>query len=243
MSGRVALCSKWSSCLRFRLSTVLLLVLLIATWIGMLVHDVRVQREAVSTVKALGGWVAYDWQRQNGYYFPEKKPWAPEWLVRFVGVDSFGVVVAVGFPKFSTEVDAAMPQIAKLGSLVELDVSVTNVTDVGLAKLKDLKMLKTLDCSDTNITDAGIAFLKDLPLLSHLRIGMTHVTDNGLNTLRQFGALSELSLCGSTTISDSGAAHLKRLTNLKTLNLVGTSLSESTVRHLKEANGALEIFY
>ena len=46
-------------------------------------------------MKQQGG-VEYDWNFNHGYYVPNAKPWAPQWLINLVGIDYFGNINEVG---------------------------------------------------------------------------------------------------------------------------------------------------
>jgi len=49
---------------RFSLRTLLIAVTAFGVWLGVKLHQAREQRAAVKEIRALGGWVHYDYQRQ-----------------------------------------------------------------------------------------------------------------------------------------------------------------------------------
>ena len=80
----------------------IVLVLVIGGSIGWLVRGARIQREAVAAIEQAGGYVQYNWEWSGGNPDPAGKPWAPSWLVGYVGADYFGHVVTVNFPPKAT---------------------------------------------------------------------------------------------------------------------------------------------
>jgi internalin A len=66
-----------------------------------------------------------------------------------------------------------------------LDLSGTEVSDLGLAHLKGLAGLTSLKLSKTNITDAGLVHLRGLTYLVYLEVCETRVTPCGAHELEQ----------------------------------------------------------
>jgi hypothetical protein len=77
----------WRRFLRFSVRGMIVLVLVIAGWLGWLVRSARIQREAVAAIERFGGRVSYDWEWNNETSIPGRKPWAPIWLMDLIGVD------------------------------------------------------------------------------------------------------------------------------------------------------------
>ena len=89
----------------------LLVILVIALWLGWIVNKARQEREAVAALQKFGGLVHYDWEFVNGpvkvprgnsiwmpswgKFTPGGKPWAPNWMRRTVGDDYFQSIVHV----------------------------------------------------------------------------------------------------------------------------------------------------
>lgn len=94
------------------------------------------------------------------------------------------VVELVRLPK-SAE-DDALDYVADLNrpdGVKLLDLSGTQITDAGLAKLDGLKGLETLNLNDTGITDEGLKHLEALQSLTDLRLANTNITNEGLTNL------------------------------------------------------------
>jgi hypothetical protein len=87
------------------------------------------------------------------------KRW-PAWLRRVLGDDFFS-------------------------SVVDVNLSGSQVTDAGLEHLKGLSQLQTLWLDGTQVTDAGLAQLKGLSKLQWLGLNDTKVTDEGVKKLQQ----------------------------------------------------------
>ena len=56
----------WRRFLRFSVRGMIVVVLLIGVWMGWLVRNTRIQREAIAAIRKAGGRVLYDWQWKNG---------------------------------------------------------------------------------------------------------------------------------------------------------------------------------
>ncbi len=206
---------RWRRYVRFSVRGLLVLVLVIGVWLGWIVHQARVQRYAVATIKAAGGSVNYDWEWSDGKSFPGGKPWAPRWLTDLIGVDVFGHVTGVFLYTSSTPTDEVIVQVGRLTRLELLGLG-PSASDKGLEHWKGLTNLSVLDLSSTQVTDAGLAHLKGLTNLFFLSLDSTQVTDAGL-------------------------AHLKGLTNLSFLSLHGTPVTDARLKELKLALPSLWI--
>jgi len=71
------------------------------------------------------------------------------------------------------------------GEIVEVYLSNTQVTDVGLVHLKGLRKLDRLHLTGTQVTDAGLEHLKGLTNLEWLYLRSTQVTDAGVAELKK----------------------------------------------------------
>jgi hypothetical protein len=107
----------WRRYLRFTVRGLLVLVVVIGVWMGWLARSARIQREAVSAITRAGGSVTYDWEWRNGTPIPAGKPWAPQWLVRLIGVDYFDHVTAAQLEGSWSAADAAIVQVGRLTQL------------------------------------------------------------------------------------------------------------------------------
>jgi hypothetical protein len=80
--------------------------------------------------------------------------------------------------------DRSSPTIALLTQLETLDLSGTDISDAGLARLSTLRNLKSLHLNGTAITDASLPILRGLPALIELDVTDTKVTPKGAASLQ-----------------------------------------------------------
>jgi hypothetical protein len=113
-----------------------LIVLVFGGWLGWLVRTAHIQRHAVAAIRKAGGWVTYDWAWKDGQPIPNGRPWAPQWLVDWLGADYFGYVIRAS-NSTSEWSDADMVPIGHLSRLEALALNSSRVTETGLANLKN----------------------------------------------------------------------------------------------------------
>jgi len=167
---------------QFSLATMLLVVTVLCVGLSLVVAVVvpaERQRRAVVAIKALGGTVEYVEPDQKATE-TFPRPFLQRWLPRDY-----------------------------VDELREIDLSVTEVTDVGLAQLQGLTALQELNLGYTKVTDAGLAHVQGLTELQELDLYGTHVTDAALAHLHGLRSLRRLSLNG-TRVTDVGLAKFRR---------------------------------
>lgn len=116
-------------------------------------------------------------------------------------------------------------------TLVDLDLTQTQITDKGLVHLKRLVNLEKLTLTNNRVTDEGLAHLKNLTSIKMLRLDGTMITDEGLKHLRGMKNLSGLDLEG-TGVTDEGLKYLKDAKALKWLSLDNTQVTDAGLKHL-----------
>jgi hypothetical protein len=214
--------SRWRP-VRLSLRSLLALFLVFGVWLSWTVHDARVQRDATATIRRAGGNVAYSWQlKKDGHHTSKGRPWWPNWLVDFVGVDYLGTVAGVTLAD-NREADTVLVHIGHLSRLEGLSLSQSSATDAGLDHIEGLTNLKWLDLHGTKVTDAGLAHLKRLTGLRKLHLSETKISDAGLADLKELTHLETLTLY-TTRVSDVGLAQLKGLIRLEELYINGTEV-------------------
>ena len=201
---------------------VVTLVAILCGRVGMKMWQAERQREAVSIIQRLGGYVR-----------PEDP--GPAWwetLHKLFPSVFFEAAYDVEFKSKNNAVsDADLDQIVKLLPDIEvLLLESTDVTDAGLATLNRLKRLQYLSLSDTQVSDAGLEHLKGLNQLHALRLNNTRVTDTGLEHLK-LHHLRMLHLDG-TQVTDAGLEHLKGH-RLAALSLNDTKITDAGLEHLR----------
>jgi Leucine-rich repeat (LRR) protein len=207
----------WRRFLRFSVRGLIALVLVIGVWLGWIVRQAHIQRDAVAAIWRTRGNIHYDWEWSNGNPLPDGKPWAPRWLVALIGVDYFGRVTAVDLRSFRRPKDVTLADVRRLIRLHELYVNSPSVSDAELEHLKGLTNLSVLRLYGTRVSDTGVVSLKGLTNLSVLDLRDTQVTDAGL-------------------------AQLKGLTNLKKLDLHGTRVTDAGIEGLMRALPRLTVY-
>ena len=89
--------------------------------------------------------------------------------------------------------DAELGKLAPLGgSLVDVNLARTQVTDVGLVTLGKMGAIKKLRLENTKVGDEGLKHLAKLAELEYLNLYGTDVTDAGINSLSSLKALKKL---------------------------------------------------
>ena len=230
----------WRKRLRFSLRGLIVLVFVLAIWLGSLVRSAHTQRDSVAAIRSAGGVVLYDWEWHDGGFVSgnSRRPRRP--AVELIGVDYFGHVTSVVFRE-SRASNAAAASIARLTQLERLALFGSSFDNAGMAHLKGLAGLSELTLVGTPITDEGLIHLNELSKLSELNLVSTRITDAGLVHLKRLTSLSKLSLSHSQ-ITDAGLVHLKRLTNLSELSLSGTKVTDAGVKELQRALPSLKIY-
>jgi Leucine-rich repeat (LRR) protein len=106
--------------------------------------------------------------------------------------------------------DLGLKQVAKLQKLTSLDLSSNKITDAGLKEVAKLQKLTSLDLSATKITDAGLKEVAKLQQLTELLLVYTDITDAGLKELAKLRHLTYLDLSCYDQITDTGVAQLQK---------------------------------
>ena len=136
--------------LRYSLRTFVVVLTVFGVWLGLLVHRVNMQKEAVQWVKDHGGGIAYDfeWDEVKKSLIDDAKPPGPDWLRKLIGIDYFADVVIVVCN--NTKV-VDIGSLRELPQLQWLGLSSTQVSD--LSPLSRLTQLQWLSLSNTQVSD------------------------------------------------------------------------------------------
>ncbi len=101
------------------------------------------------------------------------------------------------------------------GSLAELDLSDTKITDAALASIAKLPRLTWLNLNNTAVSDAGVAHLKTLTNLSYLNLHSTNVSDAALTSLAPLRKLRQVYLWKTRVTPSQAATFAKSIPDLK----------------------------
>lgn len=153
------------------------------SWLAVKVQQARRQRQAVEAIRALGGFVTYDYGIDQAYGHPLNAP-APGLggLRRVLGADLFADVVRVNLDS-TVVTDAQLECLENLPQVRWVNLFNTRITDSGLEHLKRLRHLERLELGGTQVTDAGLEYLEGLPDLQS--VYATDVTEKGMERLHQ----------------------------------------------------------
>ena len=244
---------------QFRLRTLLLLMTVLAVWLGVQADRARRQARTLRAIKKSAQWVYFDYQMpgpgpwtEEDYHNADicRDPPGPAWLRRLIGDDYFRTVVGVGH--LTQETIPYAQNLPQLGGCVMLD---PGVQDEDLAQLAGLKNLQEIQCYSDPITDEGLRHLQSLTGLENLRlsnhitgVGLVHLcrlpklrsiffdrgaTPAGLRQACALPALQELCLCNCAEMRDDDLRDLGNATHLKQLRLSWLPISDAGLECLE----------
>jgi len=252
--------------LRLSLRGLLLAVTVLAIGLGYITHRAREQERAVRHIERLGGRVVYNYQFDPEVgRLPDAKPPGPEWLIRRIGPNFTGTVIAVepfcagdasnqdldilrALPKLQTlSLDGTNPKVSDeglklIGTLTQLKwlgLHRAGITDEGLVHLKRLNNLAYLSLSGCKIDGSGLRHIEHLPIQS-LGLNYTDLRAPNLEHLAGMKSLEALSVM-NTSITDEGLIHIRALTNLRELGIELTSIGDGGLVHLEGLTSLKEL--
>jgi hypothetical protein len=166
----------------------------------------------------------------------------PDWLRSWLGDEQMRIFDRVsGVHTRGTDFnDLDAQHLTKLREMKVLVLSMTEVTDDGMANMTGLVNLEVLELDGTEITDDGLRHLRRLKNLDLLSLDWTRVTDSGLQYLGRLPRLRRLDL-GNTQVTDKGLEHLKGLSRLRELYVKNTEVTDAGVAELQRALPDLKI--
>jgi Leucine-rich repeat (LRR) protein len=156
--------------------------------------------------------------------------------------------------------DAALPYIAQLTELTELNLSGTAIKGDGLVHLKGLLDLTSLELPDARMSVKQVTPLSGLKELDHFRVSLPLDTNPALKFLCGFPKLRDIDLLEfkitnrqmaqiarlhglerltvvSDRFGDRGLSYVKDLKKLQELRLFGTAISDAGMKSLGEMIG------
>jgi hypothetical protein len=115
----------------------------------------------------------------------------------------------------------------------QIDLSKSDLTDAGLARLASLPQLEILYIAWTKVTDAGMKHLARARRLRHLDLFATPIGDESLKRLAQLPDLESLKL-GYSDVSERGLRNVLALRTLRGLDLDNLPVTDELVRQICE---------
>jgi uncharacterized membrane protein len=114
--------------------------------------------------------------------------------------------------------------------------------DAQLAALEPIgQQMLWLDVSGTQITDVGLAAVERFPNLTRLHLNRTAITDTGLTHLARLSHLEYLNLYG-TKVTDAGLTPLAGLARLRALYIWQTGVTAQGIDRLKTSLPQLVVY-
>lgn len=246
---------------RFRLVTLMAMVTVLCTWLGMMTRRAHQQRDALAVLEQAGARIEFDYQvdvQANPYV--ERKSNAPAWARRLFGEEYFRTPVTCTLWSDPSErrrpvelglravlslrglrslrlydmplSTEQLQQIATLSKLTWLNLDdCTIADDGGFEAIGSLHHLVLLWLENTNVSDHDLLHLAELVDLSDLSLNGTKITDEGVKTIARMRGLNFLRLRG-TSITDKGLVHLATMTALEALDLHDTNITGTGLSHL-----------
>ncbi len=220
--------------LQFSLRTLLVVMTVLAVWLGTWLDRGRREKAAVEALRQKGYvGIHYDYQvDSNGKRVTNASPPGPGWAHKFLGEHCFTRVVRMSSTYYDLD-DEALAHAAQFRCLRILynNVGMVSVAEFRMSWSSPENYAASGSVPDP-VTDEGLARLRHLTRLETLILVGTKVTDDGLQHVTRLRRLTRLKI-SSPNITDQGIPHLLKLKNLKELCVSGTSISEAGVAELR----------
>src|SRR5580704_3793243 len=160
----------------------------------------------------------------------------PDWIESLGGsvtTNARGAVTGINL-RGSWVTDTDLRRLSQYPELTTLDLSLTHITDEGMAELKNLRNVTDLNLYYAEyVTDQGVASIKNWKKLKHLNLHGTKSSDTALEHIAGITSLESLDV-GSTLMTDVGLERLATLTNLKELTMGGNELGDAGLQALRQ---------
>ena len=236
---------------RFSLRTLtffVLIVCVVAAWIGNETRDVRTQYRTNSELQSLN-------VHLRTSLIPEReRSFLRAWMELF-DANCVRTVDAVSFSR-PTPPAQVLPRLSAFPRLGDLSIEHAALTDTDLSHLSVFTALSRLTITDTKLSDAGLRRIGAVQTLKMLRLHNVQLPDDGLRHFAPLEQLEHLDLSGSpisapdirrlaqlpklnwldlakSRLDADGLAALETLSSLEYVNLAGNPVSEADVLHLR----------
>lgn len=220
------------------LRMLMLLVLIVAGWLGWITHRAKVQRDAVAVLRRHHASVHY---RQARFKFPfiDSRP-VPAFLYRWLGADYFDTVFDVkywgsGNPKIAgADGDEVMQAACRLPGLLFFKFVECELAESGADGLGGLTHLRQLDFRpDSRMSPRMVSELGQLSNLEVLLINGDGLRDEDLAFLRRLGSLQSFIMMKGTTLTDACLDEIAAAPNLTVVQLYDVPITNDGVRRLR----------
>jgi hypothetical protein len=225
---------KWyGRLLRFRLSTFLIAIALIAAWLAFYYSPQKRAERATQALRDSGVKVHFDYQRTSERgYSSKREPPGPTYLRAAVGEGFFQNTEWINLRDKRLTTTDLLP-LAQLPGLRMLTLPKCDLGDEHLRAMRGLRQLKVLDLADNQITDAGLEHLAEMVDLNTIQLCNNPIQGPGLANLRKCSKLKMLVLM-DTSLTDEGAAEIGKLESLEILNVSRTQITDAGLKHFEK---------
>lgn len=226
--------------LRFGLRSLLLFVTIICVWLGWQVNAARRQKDIVTAMEKLDANVQYDYQ-MIGRSKSATGQFTPHWLAPYLGVHFLHSVnlVEIDGPATPEQIRSILTRLRYLRKLEVLMIRDCMLKDEDLQLLSEATTIGLLNLEGNRIEGQGVKYLRNLAI-DGIILDRNPLTDDGLKSIVQMENLTWLNL-HYTSISDSCIPILVNAEYLKKLNIEGTQMSSAGIRRLHELRPDLTI--
>ncbi|MCC7531975.1 MAG: protein kinase [Candidatus Melainabacteria bacterium] len=136
--------------------------------------------------------------------------------------------------RFSDFSDADLKYLDPLSNLSYLDVTATNVTGDGLARMKYLNKLTSLHASSVQNIETLLERVGEIPRLYLLSLHADSLDDDSLKEISRCQNMKVLSLGMNHKITGKGMQYLANLKHLRYLDLSGTNVTVQSLEALRQ---------
>lgn len=219
--------------LRFRLSTFLIAIALIAAWLAFYYSPQKRAERATKSLRDSGMTVNFDYQRnsERGYSY-KKEPPGPTYLRAAVGEGFFQNAEWIHVHGKRLTTTDLFP-LAELPGLRSLSLPNCEIGDEHLRAMRGLRQLESLDLKDNQITDAGLENLAGMVNLKTISLSNNQIQGSGLANLSKESNLKILILMHNP-LTDEGAAEIGKLESLEMLNVSSTQITDAGIKHFEK---------
>jgi hypothetical protein len=131
-----------------------------------------------------------------------------------------------------TNADQVLKNAAHLSEITAIDLSNSDVSDLGLKELASLENLTSLNLNQTKVTDTGVEIITGFARLSSLNLGHTAITGGGLKPLGKMKNLTELAIGYQASIGLQNLVECEHLSKLDLSEMIHQADSYSILPRL-----------
>ena len=223
---------------KLTLRWLLISMALVASWLAWTQYQVRVERQAIASLRAIDGttiFYEHD-EKPGGGWSPLSEPSGPQWIRDALGGEFFDSVACIGASNPDSD-DELVLAINALGTAKTLLLTGEAITNETFARLDASSKLRELTVQQAAIDDDVVKHLAKFPNLEWLKLKNCNITDDGVDALSSLQTLEFLSLDG-THVTDRAIDDLIALPKLTKIRVCRTNISKAGSERLSSASNA-----